>query len=534
MNVCLLSLLSLLTFWLGGDDTTKAALSTAAYHYSTATEAKPRPYQFVFRAKNEDDRVEVVVHYEVYLQEPMGFRGNTYGVTTLNSNAAISVNLDKNQNVAFRAEYRNNDKRVSMMVQRNIRDLNRKGVNEIELVFYDKKDENDYQTIGQMVERLRVEKYAQSLLKDNRNELTVDNELAVGTLIFFDGNASYYNPSFGIVDGQEEEFNVQNYLIQDLVRIEKGFNAEADAKLGAFLRGVAAKLDVNNTSFMEYSISIKGLSKRRIKNYLKPPSAIFDNKNDRWLDAIYALMDKNTERIPQYRLYFVTSKIMADSVLLRRRVFRQFNNDFQMVTKGVPFIEVGAGNRFYSTSSFEELDSFKDLYIGFEVLDLTLLLMNEYEKRVTQQQRTALQRQRTALEQQFKDAQTRITENFALLKGFDDELVLENPSYNQMQTLYANRTPRAERNLPMDSLGKEIEDQEILRFNQRVRLYNQFLEALKTELHAAKNLEQQKRSIDVLISQLESKKIVADPEAAAEAGPLQDHVLKNIQKSPPK
>jgi len=490
-----------------------------------------RSYDFTFVTADSEEKESIIIRYEIYENQPFGFSPNQVKVSTLNQEEKISLSLRGREYVIFEVVFQNDPKRISFPISFYRKDLEKRSTNVVQLAFYEQKEQSDYKSLTQLIEFFRQQEYTQHLIKKDRNTFNIDEDLPVGSLIFYDGEKAYFAPTVGIV-GEEslERLNERNYVLQDLIKVEQNAGLDVNAQLGGFFSGLTANADMSKVRFMDYRLEIVNLSKRKVKNYLKSPNSIFELK-DPWLEAVFEVLEQNQNDIGKYKLYFVTSKIVADTVKLKRRIYRKTAGGGGVNLTGIVINVAGDGN-YESEKSFTELDQFTNLYFNFEVQDLTLLLMYEFRKRINEQQKKQFYNQKRQLERELINEKEKVRENFELVRIYDDNLPIENPSYIQIKSIYLKQAIRLPREPKVDSLGNPVEDLELISYNRKVESFNKFLEILQGNLKKCQSLEEKIAAVDILIQQLGNQPYLQDvPETPSKN--LDNEIMQNIEEKSP-
>lgn len=460
-----------------------------------ATSLSAASYEFSFAGFSQK---KIRVKYEIFKLSPIGFDDQNEFTYDLDKPEPLKVDLKKSESIRFEAFAIENPRVRTLIESRTKEQLLRRGVNRISFSLYEDKDPNTLLTLPQLFLKVAQDKFASGLLKD-KSEMIVDTDLPIGTLIFYNGQESFFKPSIGIIDREVPDLilNQYNHKIEDLVRIEQGYALNASSQ-PSFINQISAGIDINKTRFFQYSIQINNLSKRQANSFIKDPFDIFKQQDDAWLEAIYNLINRRNDKT-NYKLYFVFSKTMADNVYINRKTFREFTGDITMLVDGGSIIEVSGSGKYYSLAQFEKLDSLSQYYVAYEALDMTPVLLNEANKRLNQARENAALSEKAIIDQDINSIKERLMDNYQLLKQYAVSLPQEVSSVNQIVAITSDRRLLERIEYETDSLGNILNRDEIDKENTRIEEVNKYLQLVQQDLILLKD---KTKSLEVVVARL--------------------------------
>ena len=433
------------------------------------SEVSARKFEFSFFGFTEKN---IRVKWEVYTNSPTGFPDGNVRTVTIGE-SKVSIDLRRGEKVVFEAIASDNSKKRSLLENRDFNQLSRRSTNTINFTVFEKKDITEILTIPQLALKVAQDKYASSLVRE-RDDILTDKDIPIGTLIFFDGQTSYYKPTTGIVTKEVNSQTINQYYhkIEDLIRVENNFSAGVSGSQLGFLKALSVDVDFSSVKFMDFRIEIDNLNKKQAQSYEKDPYEIFEDDNT-WLEAVYNKINGTTDKSP-YKLYFVTSKLSADKVLLRRRTYKEFNRSVAVGLNIESIIDVEGSGQHYSLASYEKLDSVLNYYVDFEAMDMTLVLLNEASKKAIGNEIDNMVLLKESLQGNISSDSSRVMDTYQLLTQYSP-LPSTVTSINQVIAICKGRELETEIPYQLDSLGNQVLDQEITDENTRISEYNRYL-----------------------------------------------------------
>jgi hypothetical protein len=354
-------------------------------------------------------------------------------------------------------------------------------VNHIELVL-PKVEKLNVIELNEALSKLKNDTYLNILMD---SAIYAQDRLPVlGTIIFFnlkDNATINLNPSYWKNENKIRSIQEQHFETVDYVNSSNAAGLNVSGV--PFLQKLSASM--SNTNMLEI---VWKVNNAHIEQWQPNDKNVFDiiqdPSNRPFFDACIQEMNYKKLGGGDYKLYFISSALVANSIVVSAKKYNKVvidvNVDFQTTpnTEVVKPVGIQANYGYTREKLYSNIDSSRNVYLKFMALDYTPAL-NTYINN------TAKEAQKAVANANITKLVPEIVNQYTVLQNIDNTLI----SSNKVEVILPIVSITSELTvLPeqYDSLGNNITAQEAINANKKARQFNSILANLKASIEQYK------------------------------------------------